>query len=235
MAGKSYFSDVVAAADGGVDKLGNKGVTVEIDDTREDEGVLGVNLNIADPAKTIRITTKTPHGLRDGYTVTVFDVNGPIRLNAVDYFVKAGASADGDRVKFPRGMCREIIKSTAPKEFTQFARNPKNNVQIGGNNTVLVPAYGPPFVYSKEGGRRYANIEDFRNFVKLAYMSPNLHHSGGTVCEPVDLPVNKRHFDMNYSHIKYSDKAFMGSVTQPDRAEDTVDMARISNFSFYIR
>ena len=88
IAGKSYFSDVVAAADGGVDKLGNKGVTVQIDDTREDEGVLGVNLNIADPAKTIRITTKTPHGLRDGYTVTVFDVNGPIRLNAVDYFVK---------------------------------------------------------------------------------------------------------------------------------------------------
>ena len=76
-------------------------------------------------------------------------------------------------------------------------------------------------------GRRYANIEDFRNFVKLAYMSPNLHHSGGTVCEPADLPVNKRHFDMNYSHIKYSDKAFLGSVTQPERALDTIDMAKI--------
>jgi len=109
---------------------------------------------------------------------------------SIDYFVKAGAKADGERVRFPRGMCREIIQATAPKEFTQYARNPANNVQIGGNNTVLVPAYGPPFVYSKEGGRRYANIEDFRNFVKLAYMSPTLHHSGGTVCEPVDLPVN---------------------------------------------
>ncbi len=146
---------------------------------------------------------------------------------SIDYFVKAGAKADGERVRFPRGMCREIIRASAPKEFTQYARNPENNVQIGGNNTVLVPAYGPPFVYSKEEGRRYANIEDFRNFVKLAYMSPNLHHSGGTVCEPVDLPVNKRHFDMNYSHIKYSDKAFMGSVTQPERALDTVDMAKI--------
>ena len=146
---------------------------------------------------------------------------------SVDYFVKAGAKVDGERVRFPRGMCREIIQATAPKEFTQYARNPENNVQIGGDNTVLVPAYGPPFVYSKEGGRRYANIEDFRNFVKLAYMSPTLHHSGGTVCEPVDLPVNKRHFDMNYAHIKYSDKAFMGSVTQPERALDTIDMAKI--------
>ncbi len=76
-------------------------------------------------------------------------------------------------------------------------------------------------------GRRYATIEDFQNFVKLAYMSPSLHHSGGTICEPVDLPVNKRHFDMLYTHMKYSDKAFMGSVTAPERAEDTVEMCKI--------
>ncbi|MEM7429496.1 MAG: trimethylamine methyltransferase family protein, partial [Pseudomonadota bacterium] len=77
------------------------------------------------------------------------------------------------------------------------------------------------------GERRYATIEDFQNFVKLAYMSPAMHHSGGTVCEPVDIPVNKRHFDMVYSHIKYSDKPFMGSVTAPERAEDTIAMARL--------
>ena len=58
-------------------------------------------------------------------------------------------------------------------------------------------------------------------------MSDNLHHSGGTICEPVDLPVNKRHFDMVYSHIKYSDKAFMGSVTAAERAQDTIDMVKI--------
>lgn len=146
---------------------------------------------------------------------------------AIDLFVKAGAKAEGERVHFPRAMLREIIQKTAPSIFTQYARNPANNVVIGGDNTVLVPAYGPPFVYSKEGGRRYATIEDFRNFVKLAYVSPHIHHSGGTVCEPVDLPVNKRHYDMIYSHIKYSDKAFMGSVTAPQRALDTVDMAKI--------
>ena len=53
------------------------------------------------------------------------------------------------------------------------------------------------------------------------------NHSGGTVCEPVDLPVNKRHLDMVYSHIKYSDKPFMGSVTAPERAADTVAMAKL--------
>ena len=47
------------------------------------------------------------------------------------------------------------------------------------------------------------------------------------MCEPVDLPVNKRHYDMVYAHMRYSDKPFMGSVTHPHRAQDTVDMARI--------
>lgn len=146
---------------------------------------------------------------------------------ALEILKAGGAEVDGERVRFPRGLCRQLIKEHAPAEYTQHARNPERSTIIGGKRTVLVPAYGSPFVRDIDGGRRYASIEDFRNFVKLAYMSPGLHHSGGTVCEPVDLPVNKRHFDMVYSHIKYSDKPFMGSVTAPERAQDTVDMAKI--------
>jgi trimethylamine--corrinoid protein Co-methyltransferase len=140
----------------------------------------------------------------------------------------AGAHLDGERVRFPPGMCRSIIQKSAPREFTQHARNPARNVVIGGKNTVFAPAYGSPFIRSLDDGRRYARIEDFQNFVKLAYMAQSLHHSGGTICEPVDLPVNKRHFDMLYSHIKYSDKPFMGSVTAPERAQDSVEMAKIA-------
>lgn len=146
---------------------------------------------------------------------------------ALKLFKDAGADIKGERVRFPRGLCRGIIQASAPSEYTQHARNPARNVIIGGPRTVLVPAYGSPFVRNIDEGRRYATIEDFRNFVKLAYMSPHLHHSGGTICEPVDVPVNKRHFDMIYTHIKYSDKPFMGSVTHPERAEDTVAMAKI--------
>ena len=146
---------------------------------------------------------------------------------ALELFKEAGADIDGERVRFPRGLCRSIVQASAPSEFTQYARNPERNVIIGGDRTVLVPAYGSPFVRDLDNGRRYATLEDFQNFVKLAYMSPGLHHSGGTVCEPVDVPVNKRHFDMVYSHIKYSDKPFMGSVTSPERAQDTIDMAKI--------
>ena len=146
---------------------------------------------------------------------------------AIDIWKQAGASVEGERVRFERGMLREIIMNNAPAEFIQHARNPKRSVRIARDTAVFAPAYGPPFVRSIDDGRRYANIEDFRNFVKLTYMSPSLHHSGGTVCEPVDLPVNKRHLDMVYSHLKYSDKPFMGSVTAGERAQDTVDLAKI--------
>ena len=138
----------------------------------------------------------------------------------------AGADVRGHRVRFPKGLLRQLI-ATAPAQFTQHSRNPARNVEIGGDNIVFAPVYGPPFVRDMDGGRRYGTIEDFRNFVKLAYLSPHIHHSGGTVCEPVDLPVNKRHLDMVYSHIKLSDKPFMGSVTAPERAQDSVDMAKL--------
>ncbi|WP_438749900.1 trimethylamine methyltransferase family protein [Pararhizobium sp. O133] len=144
----------------------------------------------------------------------------------LDYWKQAGARVDGVLVRFEPGMLNEIV-SSAPAQFTQHARNPAHNVEIGGKNVVFSPAYGSPFVMDLDNGRRYGTLEDFRNFIKLAQSSPWLHHSGGTICEPVDVPVNKRHLDMVYSHIKYSDRAFMGSITAEDRAEDSIDMARI--------
>jgi trimethylamine--corrinoid protein Co-methyltransferase len=139
---------------------------------------------------------------------------------------EAGADVQGERVRFEPGLVQSLLK-TAPASFTQHARNPARSVKIGGNDLVFSPAYGSPFVHDIDNGGRYGSLEDFQNFVKLAYASPWMHHSGGTVCEPVDVPVNKRHMDMVYSHIRYSDKPFMGSVTAEERAEDSIAMARL--------
>lgn len=139
---------------------------------------------------------------------------------------QAGVDVKGQRVRFDRGYLRDLIK-TAPSEFTMHARNPQRSVKLGRDNIVFAPAYGSPFVSDLDQGRRYGTIGDFQNIVKLAYMSPWLHHSGGTVCEPVELPVNKRHLDMVYSHMRYSDMPFMGSVTTRERALDSIEMARI--------
>jgi trimethylamine--corrinoid protein Co-methyltransferase len=145
---------------------------------------------------------------------------------ALDRWRAAGADVRGERVHIPRGLARKLC-ATAPRAFTQHARNPERNVDIGGRNLVLAPVYGPPFVRDADGGRRYATMADFNNFVKLGYMSKWLHHSGGTVCEPTDIPVNKRHLDMLLAHMTLSDKPYMGSVTAPERAVDSVEMSKI--------
>ncbi|MHA3914294.1 trimethylamine methyltransferase family protein [Halovulum sp. GXIMD14793] len=145
---------------------------------------------------------------------------------ALELWRAAGADVRDDRVHIPRGLARKLC-ATAPPRFTQHARNPERNVEIGGKSLVLAPVYGPPFVRDLEGGRRYATIEDFRNFVRLGYMSKWLHHSGGTLCEPTDIAVNKRHLDMLMVHMTLSDKPFMGSVTEPVRAEDSVKMCEL--------
>ena len=145
---------------------------------------------------------------------------------ALERWRSVGATIEGERVRIPRGLARELCK-TAPSKFVQHARNPERNVEIGGKTLVTAPVYGPPFVRDRDGGRRYATLADFQKFVKLCYMSKYLHHSGGTVCEPTDVPVNKRHLDMLLTHMVYSDKPFMGSVTEPSRAQDSVEMCEI--------
>ena len=150
-------------------------------------------------------------------------VDSPV---ALERWRSVGANIEGERVRIPRGLARELCK-TAPSKFVQHARNPERSVEIGGKSLVTAPVYGPPFVRDRDGGRRYATLADFKKFVKLGYMSKYLHHSGGTVCEPTDVPVNKRHLDMLLAHMVYSDKPFMGSVTEPSRAQDSVDMCEI--------
>ena len=125
----------------------------------------------------------------------------------------------------PEQMLEYVRK--APSQFTQLARNPGNNVLIGGNHQCFAPVYGPPFVVDSERGRREATQKDFDNFVKLAYMSPYLHHSGGTIVEPTDEHIDTRHLDMVYSHIRHSDKPFMGSVTSAENAADSVAMCEM--------
>ena len=145
---------------------------------------------------------------------------------ALELFRDAGANVKGERVTLEPGHARELCRP-APSSFKLHSRNAKHTITLGGDHVVLMPGYGSPFVTDTDNGRRYATIGDFQNFVKLAYSSPYLHHSGGTVVEPVDIPVNKRHLDMVFAHLTLSDKPFMGGVTSSASAKDSIEMARI--------
>lgn len=145
---------------------------------------------------------------------------------ALAVLAEHGAVVKGATVYLDRALIARYV-AMAPGQFVQRARNAARNVVIGGNYVTFAPVYGPPYVYDLARGRREATLDDFQKFVQLAYLSPYIHHSGGTIVEPTDLPTHTRHLDMVYSHIKYSDKPFMGSVTSGPNAADSVAMAEI--------
>jgi trimethylamine--corrinoid protein Co-methyltransferase len=145
---------------------------------------------------------------------------------SLDLFRQAGLTIEDQRVHFDRAFVEEHIKK-APERFQVQARNPKNTVTIGGNHMVNAPVYGPPFITDLDRGRRGATIADFTNFDKMAQATPQIHCAGGTIVEPEDLPLDTRHLDMVYSHIRWTDKPFMGSVISEQNARDSIEMASI--------
>jgi trimethylamine--corrinoid protein Co-methyltransferase len=144
---------------------------------------------------------------------------------AVELFRQAGQQVDGDVVKLdPEFVLEQVAK--APREFDVQARNPANNVHIGGDHMVFSGVYGCPFV--REGDvRRDATLDDFRRLSMLAQSFPELDSAGGVICEPNDAPLDSRHLDMIYALQTVTDKIYMGNVVSGPNAVDTIAMTSI--------
>lgn len=145
---------------------------------------------------------------------------------ALDALKKGGARIEGERVYLSPQLVENQIKN-APAQFTLYARNPENDVVIGGDNIAFVPGYGAPFVTDLETGRREGTLLDFQNFVKLTGASPYQDICSGMVIEPTDVPADRRHAEMIYTALKYADKPIMGSAMGEKAARDSIRMASI--------
>ncbi|WP_136439630.1 trimethylamine methyltransferase family protein [Pacificoceanicola onchidii] len=145
---------------------------------------------------------------------------------ALEDWRRAGAKIDGETVYLDRGLVRELIK-TIPSDFTYHARNPANNLRLGGRNAVFVPMTGAPYLRDLDDVRRNPTLDDLAMFHKLSQMSPALHSTAHHIVEPYDHPISQRHLRITYSSMKHSDKMFMGMTTSPKNAEDVMDMCAI--------
>src|SRR3954463_13774257 len=144
---------------------------------------------------------------------------------ARDLFRDAGQKVE-DRTVFldPDFVLEQVAK--APREFDLQARNPENNVHIGGDAMAFGAVYGPPFVRAGDV-RRDGTMEDFRNFTRLAQSFAALDSAGGVVNEPNDTPLDSRHLDMTYALQTLTDKIYMGNVVSGTNAADTIAMGEI--------
>ena len=139
---------------------------------------------------------------------------------------RAGAKVVGETVYLDRNMVRELI-STIPETFTYHARNPVQNIPLGGRRSMFIPMTGAPYLRDLDDVRRNPTLDDLAMFHKLSHMLPALHSSAHHIVEPYDHPISQRHLRITYSSMKYSDKTFMGMTTSPKNAEDVMDMCDI--------
>ncbi len=142
---------------------------------------------------------------------------------AVELLSKAGARVEGSRVFFPRKLVEESV-GKAPELFCLHARNPENNVVIGGDHSLFLPANCPPFVSDLDQGRRYGTLTDYENFVKLTHSSGHLDMSSNILIEPSDITIEQRNVKMLYATMKYTDKCFMGGALGRTGAKETMKM-----------
>jgi trimethylamine--corrinoid protein Co-methyltransferase len=144
---------------------------------------------------------------------------------ALEMFRQAGQKVEDHTVFLdPDFVLEQVAK--APSEFDVQARNPANNIHIGGDSMAFGAVSGPPFV--RQGDvRRDATMDDFRNFTRLAQTFPVLDSAGGVICEPNDTPLDSRHLDMTYALQTLTDKVYMGNVVSGANARDTLDMTSI--------
>jgi trimethylamine---corrinoid protein Co-methyltransferase len=144
---------------------------------------------------------------------------------AVELFAKAGQRVDGEVVYLdPEFVLAQV--ALAPREFDMQARNPANNVHMGGDSMVFGAVYGCPFI--REGAvRRDATLADFRRLASLSQAFPELDSAGGVICEPNDAPLDSRHLDMVYALATLTDKIYMGNVVSGVNAADTIAMTSI--------
>jgi trimethylamine---corrinoid protein Co-methyltransferase len=144
---------------------------------------------------------------------------------AIELFKAAGQSVEDDVVKLdPDFILEQVAK--APAEFDVQARNPANNVHVGGDQMAFGAVYGSPFIREGEV-RRDATLEDFRKLAMLSQSFAELDSAGGVICEPNDAPLDSRHLDMIYALQTLTDKIYMGNVVSGPNAADTIKMTEI--------
>jgi trimethylamine--corrinoid protein Co-methyltransferase len=145
-------------------------------------------------------------------------------------YAKAGALVDEPTQMVRLG--RELVEAqlaTAPEHFVLHARNSDRHLHVGGNVVNFGPVTGAPNIRDSEGGRRYGDLEAFRNILKLTHTLGVLHWQGGIVVEPVDVPVATRHLATYQAHIECADTVWAARGIGGVQAEDALAMSAIEH------
>lgn len=136
-----------------------------------------------------------------------------------------GVTVSEDKVFFTEEQLLEWC-SYAPSEFTVYGRDPKWNMEIGGDKTEHISSNsGFPFIVDREGTRRSATFDDYIKFLKLVHETPFFNMNGGVMVTPNDLPNDDTLYPaMLYATLLHSDKCVFGGMGGKEESLMTMEM-----------
>ena len=117
----------------------------------------------------------------------------------------------------------------APREFVLHARNPARHLHVGGRTINFGPVNGAPHISDLEKGRRYGDLDAFRDILKVTHALGVLHWQGGVVVEPVDVPVPVRHLEIYRAHIELADIVWAARGVGGVNARDALALSAIEH------
>ena len=145
---------------------------------------------------------------------------------ALGIFKKHGFRTDGEMVFFEEKDIRKAMEAV-PSAFSIKARNPEKSIRIGGDNYVMAPGYGPPFIIEPSGEKRNATMADVQKFCKLVQTSKHLDFNSSMVVQPNDVPPATAHLDILLATMLLTDKPIMGSSVSEAAAIDSLNLAKM--------
>ncbi|MDR1165623.1 MAG: trimethylamine methyltransferase family protein [Deltaproteobacteria bacterium] len=145
---------------------------------------------------------------------------------ALELFRSKGFRVSGKKVYIEEKDVRNALE-TAPERFEAIARAPQNSRWIGGDDYVLVPTYGPPFIIEEDGTQRPGTLADYETAVKLNQTSPVADITGFKYVAASDIAANSAYLEMLKMSLTLTDKPIMGSTDDEEAARDAMEILKL--------
>ena len=169
--------------------------------------------------------------IADAAFLIMQDAGMEIRSAAArDVYRRHGCLVDDETqiVRIGRDVATAFL-AHAPERFVLHARNPARDLHVGGNVVNFGPVGGAPHITDLERGRRYGDLEAFRDVIRVGESLGILHWQGGMLVEPVDIPVPVRHLEAYRAHVELSDLVWSARGLGVPQATDALAMSAIEH------
>jgi trimethylamine--corrinoid protein Co-methyltransferase len=141
-------------------------------------------------------------------------------------FQEHGFRVEGEQVFINANQLEKALK-TAPSKVEITARNPKNNLRLGGSDYIMAVTGGSPNQVDLEGNVTPGTLETYRKFCKLVQTSDINMPAPQGCCYPQDVPLETSHLDMSLCDATMTDKILRISSATVARVMDSLNIAAL--------